>query len=155
MELIKRIETMIAPVLKEENVQLWSCGFKQENGMKILEIAITFADGDMDSDTCASVAEKISEILDEEDPIDSEYYLEVCSAGAERPLTSMEQIMNACGQYVHVDLLTPYKGMDSLEGYLESVEIDTLKLEYMDKASKRHATIAHNTIQLIRLAVKM
>ena len=61
-------------------------------------------DGSMDIDTCAAMSEKISEKLDEVDMIASEYFLEVCSPGAERELKDETQIRDALDEYVYVKL---------------------------------------------------
>lgn len=42
--------------------------------------------GHLDMDTCVAVSEAISDQLDEADIITNEYYLEVSSPGAEKPL---------------------------------------------------------------------
>lgn len=154
MDVCKDIERMIAPILQRHEVQLYSISFRKENGMRVLQIAIMYDDGTMDLDTCAAVSEEISACLDETDPIDEEYYLEVCSVGAERPLTNDDQIHNALGQYVHVDLKQPVKGNTQWEGYLKDDANGELVMEYMDKAVRRTIILAKEDIQAIRLAVK-
>ena len=112
-------------------------------------------DGSMDIDTCAAQSEKISTMLDEMDMIASEYFLEVCSPGAERELKSEEQIRDAIGEFVYVKLKNPRAGMDEIKGTLTAFENNTVYLDYMAKAVKKKAEIEMDNIALIRLSVKI
>ena len=106
-------------------------------------------------DTCAAMSEKISEKLDEVDMIASEYFLEVCSPGAERELKDETQIRDALDEYVYVKLKNPKAGMDAVKGYLRAYENGDITMEYMDKAVKKKITIDGDNIALIRLSVKI
>ncbi|WP_233511853.1 hypothetical protein [Absiella sp. AM54-8XD] len=101
------------------------------------------------------MSEKISECLDEADLISAEYFLEVCSPGAERELKDEAQIKAAIGEYVYVKLRNPKAGMDEVKGYLKSMEENEVLIEYMDKAVKRKVSIELDNISLIRLSVKI
>lgn len=46
---------------------------------------------------CATVSRAISEVLDENDPIEGEYSLEVSSPGLDRPLTKAEHFQRFAG----------------------------------------------------------
>lgn len=70
-----------------------------------------------------SYVRKISEKLDEVDMIASEYFLEVCSPGAERELKDETQIRDALDEYVYVKLKNPKAGMDAVKGYLRAYEM--------------------------------
>ena len=109
----------------------------------------------MDIDTCAAPTEKSSEMLDELDMIASEYFLEVCSPGAERELKNEEQIKDAIGEFVYVKLKNPKAGMDDVKGTLTAFENNTVYLDYMAKAVKKKAEIEMDNIALIRLSVKI
>ncbi|MEM7269492.1 MAG: ribosome maturation factor RimP, partial [Pseudomonadota bacterium] len=54
-------------------------------------------DGTMEVDDCAELSRNISAVLDVEDPIDSEYTLEVSSPGIDRPLTRAEDFERWAG----------------------------------------------------------
>ena len=86
MDQIQKIKELVAPILEKEEIQLYEVLWHNEGNMRILQIAIMRNDGSMDIDTCADMSEKISECLDEADLISAEYFLEVCSPGAEREL---------------------------------------------------------------------
>ena len=113
-------------------------------------------DGTMDLDSCAMISEQLSAMLDEKDLIKHEYYLEVCSPGAERELRNFEEVKAAVGEYVYVKLKNVMaKGIYEVLGTLEKCEEGMLSMTYMDKASKRKIDIAYDNVALIRLAVKL
>lgn len=155
MDQLTRIKEMIAPLLQADGIELYDVAWHTEGKNRILQISIMHSDGSMDIDTCASVSEKISEKLDEEDFIASEYFLEVCSPGAERELRNEQQITNAIGEYVYVKLKNPKAGMDEVKGTLTAFENNTVYLDYMAKAVKKKAEIDMENIALIRLSVKI
>lgn len=155
MDQLTRIKEMITPLLQADGIELYDVAWHTEGKNRILQISIMHSDGSMDIDTCASVSEKISEKLDEEDFIASEYFLEVCSPGAERELRNEQQITNAIGEYVYVKLKNPKAGMDEVKGTLTAFENNTVYLDYMAKAVKKKAEIDMENIALIRLSVKI
>lgn len=155
MDVLKKIKEMCGPLLEAHDIQLYDVSWQQEGKNRILQIAIMREDGSMDIDTCALMSEMISQKLDELDFISGEYFLEVCSPGAERELKDDIQIKAALNEFVFVKLRNPQAGYDSLKGYLIAVEDDAITISYMDKAVKKQATIQKDNIALIRLSVKI
>ena len=121
--------------------------------MRILQVSIMIEDGTMDIDTCAEMSSLIGDLLDREDLISNEYYLEVCSPGAERELRNEEEVLKAVGEYIYIKFKNPKEGMDEIKGYLKEVSDDGYLVEYMDKAVKRKKVIAKDNVALIRLSV--
>ena len=54
--------------------------------------------------------------LDEEDIITNEYYLEVSSPGAEKPLKTLEKVQQSIGEYVYIQFKKPTLGMETTRG---------------------------------------
>lgn len=121
--------------------------------MRILQVSIMREDGTMDIDTCAEMSSLIGDMLDREDLISSEYYLEVCSPGAERELRSEEEVLKAVNEYIYIKFKNPKEGMDEIKGYLREVKEEGYLVEYMDKAVKRKKVIDKDNVALIRLSV--
>ena len=155
MDVLKQIKEMCATLLQAEEIQLYDVSWQQEGRNRILQIAILREDGSMDIDTCAMMSEIISQKLDELDLVSGEYFLEVCSPGAERELKDDVQIKAALNEYVYVKLRNPQAGYDALKGYLIAVEEDAITISYMDKAVKKQAKVQKDNIALIRLSVKI
>lgn len=152
MDRTEELKNLFAPVFENSEVKLyeirWITG--KEN---TLEVSIMKPDGSMDLDTCAEISEKLSAILDEKDPIQEEYTLEVCSPGAEREIKDRNEL--CAGQYVFVRLKEPYKNNIEFTGEILSVEGETVTLEYRDKAVRKKAVFDKENIDFIRMAVKL
>ena len=156
MEQLENIKTLILPVLDSLGIQLYDLKWVNEKKSRILQITLMRADVSMDIDTCALVSEKISEALDAHDDwISFEYFLEVCSPGAERELRNAEEIRGALGKHVCVRLKSPVKSMMEITGDLLEMNETTLTLSYRDKAVTRKAQVELDQIEKIRLAVKL
>ena len=149
-----KIKEGIEPVLASQNVKLFDITWTNEGKHKILQIAIEKEDGTMDIDLCASVAEVLSEKLDELNLIDYEYMLEVCSPGAERKLRNLQEVKDAVGKYVYAKFKKPVGKLNEVTGTLLSVEEDVCCIQYMDKTFKRQVSVNYENCSLIRLAVK-
>ena len=84
----------------------------------------------MDTDTCADVSHALDPILDEADPIDQSYYLEVGSPGLGRKLTRPEHYEAVQGQKISVRLYRANEnGVKEFSGLLTSREGNTITLE--------------------------
>lgn len=155
MASLLKLKEVITEVTNANDVILYDVIWTQEEQMKILQVSILNQDGKMDIDTCAKVSGDISEKLDLLDLIEHEYYLEVCSPGAERELRSIEEIQAASGEYIYVKLKDPKAGLDEVYGYLKAVSDDHIEVEYFIKAVKKKVSIDVDNIRFIRLAVKI
>ena len=150
-----KIVEAIQPVLNDFDVQLYDIKIVNSGKNKILQIAIMNVDGSMDIDTCADVSEKISIILDEQELINFEYFLEVCSPGAERILKTKFDVENVIEKHIY----TKFKHLVNnklieVTGDLISFKDDELTVSYRDKAVTRKVSFKWDDIDLIRLAVK-
>lgn len=155
MDQLTSIKTFIHPILEAMKIQLYDLAWRQEGNTHILQVAIMHEDGTMDIDTCSDVSEKISALLDEKDIITSEYFLEVCSPGAERALRNDEEIAKAINEFVYVKLTNPKAGLDEVRGTLKEVNEDSIHIDYLLKGVKKHTEIQKDNISLITLAVKV
>lgn len=154
MELLDKIKMMIEPILQNNDVYLDDLEYVQDKGEWYLRIFIEKNAGFLDMDTCVAVSEAISQKLDEEDPIQGEYYLEVSSPGIEKPLKTFEQVKKSIGKYVYAKFYDPIAGLDEVEGYIKTIEDEVIEFEYLVKNIKKKIKIDYNNIKFIRLAVK-
>ncbi len=81
----KQTETLVKPILDELQLELVDVVFEKEGQNWFLRVYIDKENG-VDIEECGQVSEKLSEKLDETDPIEQAYFLEVSSPGVERPL---------------------------------------------------------------------
>ena len=153
MENLEKLKELFRPVFEDCGVRLYELiwtGGKEKN----LQVSIMKPDGSMDLDTCAAVSEKLSEVLDREDPIESEYTLEVCSPGAEREIKDLQELDQMTGVYVFLRLKAAYKNMTEITGEITAVDENTLTIAYRDKAVTRNAALPRDEIAYARLAVR-
>ena len=74
---------------------------------KTLQVMAERADGTMNIDDCAELSRALADFLDEEDPIDGDYDLEVSSPGIDRPLTRITDFARWAGHEARLELATP------------------------------------------------
>lgn len=77
------VEALVRPTVEGFGLRLWDVRFEKEGPDWFLRILID-RDEPLDTDTCEAVSRAIDPILDEADPIDQSYYLEVGSPGLGR-----------------------------------------------------------------------
>ena len=75
-------------------------------------------------DDCAAVSRAVSEILDEKDPIESEYSLEVSSPGVDRPLTKIEHFIRFKGYETKIETDEIVDGRKRFKGKITDVDQD-------------------------------
>ena len=124
------VREAIEPTVKEFGYRIWDILYSKIGADYHLEITID-SDAGINIDDCEKVHRAIDPILDEADPIEGFYYLEVSSPGIERELRTEEHISLSVGQRVEAKLFTAKDGRKSMRGILEAFdgEVVTLALE--------------------------
>ena len=153
MDKLEKIREGIEPILLQHQVQLYELNLEKAKKNPTLIVSIMFADGSMDLDTCATVSEQISILLDDMDFIDGEYTLEVCSPGVERVLRTFEEIHTVVSKSVYIQFKEKVKDKMEIQGTLISYEDKVLTISYRDKAATRKLELSEDNIYFIRLAV--
>jgi ribosome maturation factor RimP len=114
-----KVEALIRPIVEGMGLQLWDVVFEKEGPDWYLRVLID-RDGPMDTDTCADVSHALDPVLDEADPIEQSYYLEVGSPGLGRRLTRPEHYQALVGQKIGVKLFRPNAdGVREFSGILQ------------------------------------
>lgn len=147
------VEELAKPIVDELNLELVDIEFVKEGRNWFLRVYVDTPEGSIDIDQCAQVSERLSLLLDEKDPITQNYYLEVSSPGAERPLKKDADFEKAIGKFIYVKTYKPIKDMKEFQGYLTSYEEHTLVMEVRIKTRKITVTIEQEKIALARLAI--
>lgn len=113
----KKIKDLVAEelafFLAENKYELYNVEFVKEAKDWFLRVYIDKAeeaeDGGISTDDCEKVSRFLSARMDEIDPIEQNYYLEVSSPGMDRALNNEKDFKRYAGKYVDVVL---YKGMN-------------------------------------------
>ena len=116
---------MLAPAVDMTGKELLGVEYISAGNNSVLRLYIDHENG-INVDDCAEVSRQVSAILDVEDPISSEYSLEVSSPGVDRPLFSKAHFEQVIGETVEVKLGMPLNGRRKFKGLLEAVEGDKL-----------------------------
>lgn len=153
-KIAEKVEPLIQPVLEELNFELVDIEFTKEGKDHFLRVSID-KPGGVDLNDCTVASEKISEVMDEEDPIAQAYYLDVSSPGAERPIKKEQDFQNAVNQPIYVSLYAPIEGEKEWLGILEAVEKDTITMQVKEKGKKRSIEIPRDKIAKARHAVML
>jgi ribosome maturation factor RimP len=103
----------------------------------------------MDINELEKIHMEYVDLLTDED-LDDDYYLELSSLGAERPLKTKEEVEKAIGKYIYLET-NKYKG----NGYIISFENDIIKLEINDKGRIRKIDIDFKDARHMRTSVKV
>lgn len=83
-------------------------------------------------DNCAEVSRAISAALDEKDPIENRYTLEVSSPGLDRPLTKPEHFKRYIGYLIKLETLEPVEKRKRFKGEIKEVAADNTVILEME-----------------------
>ena len=107
----------ITPTAEALGYTLWDVEFLKEGARRILRVTIDNEEG-ITIEDCEKMHRAIDPILDEIDPIEDAYDLEVSSPGIERDLRTSAHIDACIGERVEARFFAPFEGIKQLEGIL-------------------------------------
>ena len=142
---------LAAPAIAEAGCTLWDVEYVKEAGTWYLRVLLD-KEGGVDILDCEAVSRKLSDLLDEADPIEGSYTLEVGSAGAERALKRPSDFQRYLGSPVLVKLYRPVEGRKEFPGTLTAHDPDTGDVTVT--LNGRDYTFAKKEIALARLRVE-
>jgi len=128
----ERLESLIAPIAKALDCELWGVEYLSQGRFTTLRIFIEKDEG-IDVDDCERISRQVSSVLDVEDPIPGEYTLEVSSPGMDRQLFTLEHYRRYIGEQIAVKLNRPFEGRRKLKGLLSAVESDEVVVQVDDE----------------------
>lgn len=121
-----RVKELLEPTVNGLGYVLWDVEYVKEGAEWFLRITLDSEDG-ININDCEKVHMEISPMLDEADPIEGSYRLEVSSPGIERDLKNSMHY-NACiGWDVEVKLFTAFEGRKSIKGILAGYDEENNK----------------------------
>ena len=109
-------------------VYLVDAQYKKEAGKQYLRLFIDKEDG-VGIDDCEEFSRAFSDAIDELDPIEAEYILEVSSPGVDRKLKTEREFLHYIGREVDVKLFKAENGKKEFTGFLKSFENGTCIIE--------------------------
>ncbi|WP_199609187.1 ribosome maturation factor RimP [Flocculibacter collagenilyticus] len=127
-KLEQQLHELFAPSIEALGFELLGIEFVRAGKNSTLRIYIESENG-ITVDDCAAVSHQVSGIMDVEDPISTEYFLEVSSPGADRPLFNLDHYKKAIDETITLRLVVPQDGRRKFKGKLCSVENDAITME--------------------------
>lgn len=125
----ERLTELFEPVVESLGCELWGIEYMAQGRHRaLLRIYIDKEEG-VGVEDCERVSRQVSSVLDVEDPIQSEYTLEVSSPGMDRPLFKLKQFEANVGERVAVRLRLPFEGRRKFTGLLKGIENEEVVLE--------------------------
>ena len=118
-----RVSELVKDAVEECGCTLWDVEFVKEGPDHNLIIYIDKPEG-ISLDDCEMVNDAVEPIIDEADPIDGSYYLEISSPGLERELKTPEHIKAFIGERVIAKLYAAKDGKKSFDGIIASFNDD-------------------------------
>ena len=154
-DVVKTVRPFIEEIVKANNLNLFELEFVKEDGMWFLRVSIEKDDGTMDFETAEVISNLVSTKLDELDPIEHEYVLDVCSPGAERPIRNKEEFLANLNEYISVYLDEEDENKkDMYTGDLLEVNDEDIVISYKDKTRVKKAKINFKNIIKAHIAIK-
>ena len=119
----RRMAEIITPVIEDMGYELVRVRLMSGKST-MLQIMADKPDGGIEVDDCAEISNAVSAVLDVEDPIASEYTLEVSSPGIDRPLTRLKDFAAFEGYEAKLETAELIDGRKRFKGELAGVEGD-------------------------------
>ena len=110
-------------------------------------------ESEIDMNMIVDVTNELNAYLDELNPFEKPYTLDLSSLGAEKPL-KVERLSAYVGKYVNAHLTNPIKGENIYEGDLKEVDDDRIIITYRQKTRSIDLEVLKSNIYKIRLAIK-
>lgn len=142
------VEEILEPIVKECEVFLWDVVFEKEGASWFLRVYID-KDGGIDFNDCENVSRALDKKLDEIDPIEQSYFLEVSSTGLERKLTRQWHFDKYNNHMVTIKTIRPINGDRDFVGVL--VERNNTEIILLNNHANEKVSFNRKDIVNVRL----
>ena len=130
---VKIVWDIVEPLAKELGLSIWDVRFLKEGSQWYLRVFID-KDGGVGIDDCVNLSHAIDGPIDEANPIEQAYILEVSSPGVERDLVRDEHFEAFIGEKIKVKMIRPIEGRREFSGVLESYDDGNITIRLEDES---------------------
>ncbi len=145
----KKVLAILEPILEEKALELADLEFVKEGPNWYLRVYID-KDGGVTIEDCENVSRILEKKLDETDPIEQAYILEVSSPGIDRPLKKPEHFEKYIGEIIDIKLYKPLEGKKEYQGELKQFDNGVITIIEEDGTEKQ---FVQKETASVRLAV--
>ena len=124
---VAAVWALAEPLAQQLGLTLWDIRFVKEGASWHLRV-FEEKEGGVSVDDCVAMSHALDGPLDETDPIEQNYYLEVSSPGLERELTRDEHFQALLGARIKVRLIRPVDQVRDFTGELLSFDNGAITL---------------------------
>ena len=142
----QQLTELLEPTVEALGFELWGIEYVASGKHTLLRLYIDAEQG-ITVDNCAAVSEQVSAVMDVEDPISSEYTLEVSSPGMDRLLFKLSQYPAYVGEWLELRLRSPFEGRRKFRGVLKGIEGDEVVIHVDD----HEYLLPHSAIEKARV----
>ena len=134
-----KAEELLAPIVEKMGIEIYDVEYVKEGSDYYLRAYIDKPEG-VNINDCEAVSRAFSDALDEADPIEEAYILEVSSPGLGRTLKKDRHLEKSIGEEVEIKL---FKAVDAktkqkeFSGILESFDEKTITIRVETEASEK------------------
>lgn len=126
---VEMVRSVIEPIISELQLELWDVRYVKEGVQWYLRVFIDKPEG-VNIEDCEKVSRAIDGPIDEINPIEQSYCLEVCSPGIERELIREEHFNRFIGANVIVKMIRPIEGIGKeFGGVLKACDKNQVTIE--------------------------
>lgn len=127
------VSEIASKITEKHSFELVDVEFLKEGANWYLRVYID-KPGGINIEDCQTVSEELSDKMDELDPIEQSYFLEVSSPGLDRPLKKDKDFEKFKGELVEVKLFQPENGKKVFEGKLSGLRDNKIVIIQSDES---------------------
>ncbi|MBR5155450.1 MAG: ribosome maturation factor RimP [Clostridia bacterium] len=125
----QQVLEMAKPVADDNGCYIYDVEYLKEGKSRTLRIFVDKEDGGISLDECEAISRRMSDLLDESDPVKENYMLEVSSPGIERRLSQDWHFEKYMGETIDIGLYKAINGSKQLSGKLISYSDGKITIE--------------------------
>ena len=148
----KQLSELVSKKLESINYDLVSLNVSRNSGSLQVSIVVDRV-APINMQDIVEVTNVLCTYLDEVDPFDTAYNLDISSLGAEKPL-KVDELDKYVDSYVNVHVNNPIDGENIFEGTLKEVNSDSILITKRIKTRSKDVEVVKTNILKIRLAIK-
>ena len=139
----------LSPLIEDTEIDFYDVEYSNQNGKNILTFYIEKDEGLISIDDCELINNRITDKLDEIDPISDPYYLEIASVDITTPFTRDKDFKKNLGNVVIVNLYQKLDSKKEFKGILKDFNDQEISLEL----EKNQIKIERSNISSIKLSL--
>lgn len=126
---LETLTTRIEPIAAALGYELVRVRMTGGQSRPTLQVMAERPDHTMDVDDCARLSRAVSDAFETDDPMDTEYVLEVSSPGIDRPLTRRRDYDDFAGHAAKFELKSPMEGRKRFRGVVRGLDGETVSID--------------------------